>query len=177
MNWRIYSVIAGLAVIVIIVIFLLYPTPVEEPEGIAPDKPEPAETVATRQERGDAAREIIQKLQEKTPIDYDDAFRRGRRYHKDGRLADAQILYLFAARGGHAQAAFELAAMYDPIYHSPDTSLMDEPDPFQAYKWYKKAEESNHVEAGARLERLHAWVQEAANKGDAEAERLLLVWE
>lgn len=183
MNRRTVSFIAGAIVLVIIIIFLLYPAPVEEPKEAVPAKPEPAEPAepveppTTEEERGDTAREIIQGLQSKDPVDYEEAYSRARAFYEEGRLADAQILYLFAAQGGHTQSAFALAGMYDPLHHSPETSLMDDPDPLQAYKWYKQAREQGHNESGARLAELHAWVEKAADEGDPEAERLLMIWE
>ena len=54
---------------------------------------------------------------------------------------------------------------------------MDEPDPFQALKWYRQAQRSGHPGANARLTALKVWAEKRAAEGDTEAERLLLQWE
>jgi len=173
-NRRHMPVAAVIIVLVIIGIFLLYPKSVEEPQQVIPSV---SETEITGEQRGDTAREIIQDLQGRDNVDYGQAYQQGREFQDQGRLADAQLLYFFAARGRHAQAAFELATTYDPLHHSPGVSLMENPDPFQAYKWYEQAAEDGHDDAGPRLEKLYAWVEEAAAGGDANAEQLLLIWE
>lgn len=169
-------VIAGGAIIVLaFAIWLFYPRPepeaVPEPGVAAPEQP------ATEEERGDTAREIIADLRASSPPDYATAVERGREFAADGRLADAQLLYFFAARGGDPDAAFELGKMYDPNSFSTETSLMEEPDPFQAYKWYSQARQGGVAAAGERLDALHDWTEREAQSGNAEAEQLLLQWE
>lgn len=137
------------------------------------DAPQPI----TGEERAEDARGIIAELEEADDIDYDTAFARAQEFQGSGRLADAQLLYFFGARGGHAPAAFELASMNDPNHHTPETSLLPEPDPFQAYRWYSTARDQGMAEANARLEALRQWAEKASAEGDAEAERLLLQWE
>jgi TPR repeat protein len=150
------------------------PEPVPAP-GPARETVAPAETAA---ERGDSGREIICELSAaEGDVDYAPAHERAEAFRAEGRMADAQLLYFFAARGGNAAAAFDLAAFYDPNHHSQASGLMDKPDPFQAYRWYRAAEEAGHPDAGARLAELRAWAEQAAGDGDAEAERLLLQWE
>lgn len=134
--------------------------------------------VTTPEERGDSARELIEELQSGSQgVDYASAFEQARQYQADGRLADAQILYFFAARGKYTPAAFELATMYDPLHFMSQNSVMDEPNASQAFKWYKVALEGGNELAGDRLEDLKAWVESAASDGDIEAEQLLLRWE
>lgn len=179
---RMLILIAAGVIVVALVIYLLYPKPPTEPvpaPATGPARPletvEPAETEA---ERGDTAREIIDRLSAgEGEIDYDEAFSRAMEFRADGRLADAQLLTFFAARGGHAGAAFALATSYDPNHHSETTSLMKEPDPFQALRWYKVARDAGHDEADERLTNLRSWAERAAEDGNAEAERLLLQWE
>jgi TPR repeat protein len=150
------------------------PEPVPAP-GPTLDTVEPAETAA---ERGDSGREIISELSSaEGGVDYARAHERAQAYQAEGRMADAQLLYFFAARGGNAAAAFDLATFYDPNHHSQTPSLMEEPDPFQAYRWYRAAEEAGHQDASERLADLRAWAEQAADGGDVEAERLLLQWE
>jgi hypothetical protein len=133
--------------------------------------------VTTSIERAEDARSIIATLQEADTVDYDEAFERASEFQGSGRLADAQLLYFFGARGNHAQSAFELAAMNDPNHHDPATSLSPEPEPFQAYRWYSVAQQQGMTAAATRLAELHAWAETAAAAGDSEADRLLLQWE
>jgi hypothetical protein len=107
----------------------------------------------------------------------DTAFERAQAFRAEGEMADAQLLYFFAARAGHARAAFELGSMNDPLHHAPETSLLPEPNAFQAYRWYNAARQAGMAEAATRLDALRNWATAAAAKGDAEAERLLLQWE
>lgn len=163
----------GAVLLVGIIVYVLYPREdLEAPPGAPPEPPATAET------RGDNAREIIAALRSGSgEIDYGQAYDRAREFHEAGRLADAQLLYFFAARGNHAQAAFDLATMYDPTRYSHESSLMDKPDAFQAYKWYKQALENGANAAVERLAALRTWAEEAAAKGDTAAEQVLLQWE
>lgn len=177
---RILAAIAAAIVLIVLVIYALYPEP--EPEPVPAPKPtRPLETVApaeSEEQRGDTAREIIDTLKAAPDtIDYAEGYSRAQEFRAAGRLADAQLLYFFAARGGHAPAAFILATFYDPNHHSQESSLMEEPDPFQAYKWYREAEDAGYEDAAARLAELKAWAEDAAQSGDSAAERLLLQWE
>lgn len=159
------------------------PEPIPEPGGRELDTVAPAETAA---ERGDSARELIEELQSgEGEVDYGRAYERAQAFREEGRAADAQLLYFFAARGGHADAAFALAQLYDPTRESNQNAsgdpqaagLAGEPDAFQAYRWYDAAAEAGHPQAGERLSELRNWAEQAAAAGDAEAERLLLQWE
>ena len=173
---RMLIALVAVLVVVLAAVYLLWPQPEPIP---APDLPGDAVAPAeTAEERGDTAREIIARL-EAGPDgpDYAEAHARAGQYRADGRLADAQLLYFFAARGGHATAAFDLATFSDPNHHSAGASLMAEPDPFQAYRWYTSARDGGHEAASARLEELRAWAEAAGRAGDTEAERLLLQWE
>ena len=150
------------AVMALAALFLMRPP--SEPDAI------------TGAERAEEAREFLADVRETTPESYDDAYRRARDYQDNGQLADAQLLYFYAARGGHAGAEFELAEMNDPNHHESGTSLLEEPDAYQAYKWYSAALEHGSREAQERLDALHDWATEAAEQGNSEAERLLLQW-
>lgn len=142
----------------------------------APPAPEGPPGV-TDADRAEDARGVIADLEQADDVDYASAFERAQEFRSDGRLADAQLLYFFGARGGHAPSAFELAAMNDPNHHTPETSLLPEPDPFQAYRWYSAARDQGMAQAQTRLEALREWAEKASSNGDAEAERLLLQWE
>ena len=181
---RLMGIVAGVVILAIVIIGAVVwlsgerpeaePVPVPE-TGPALETVEPAES---EQERGDTARSIIESLRQASASpDYAVALARAREFQADGRLADAQLLYFFAARGGHAPAAFELATLYDPNHHPGDDSLLQDPDPFQAYKWYQQAQEAGHENAAQRLEELRAWTEQASEAGNVEARRLLLQWE
>lgn len=165
-------------VVVLALIYLVYPKPEAEP---VPAPSTTLETVApaqSREERGDSGREVIAELKnDPSGIDYGAAYVYAQEFQAAGNFADAQLLYFFAARGGNGQAAFELATMYDPNHYSKEVSMMDRPDPFQAYKWYRDARETGNEFAIERLDELHAWAEKAASANDPEAERLLLQWE
>jgi len=130
----------------------------------------------TGSERAEDAREFLADVRESGPESYEDAYERAREYQENGQLADAQLLYFYAARSGHAGAEFELAEMNDPNHHESATSLLEEPDAYQAYKWYSAALEHGSSEAQERLEALRDWTTKAAAQGDSAAERLLLQW-
>lgn len=179
---RILILLAAGAIIVALVVYLLYPEPPTEPVPAPTTGPaRPLETVEPAQseaERGDTARDIIETLSAADgEVDYAEALARAREFQADGRLADAQLLTFFAARGGHAPAAFALATSYDPNHYSETTGLMEKPDPFQAYRWYRVARDAGQADAEERLANLRRWAEDAAENGDAEAERLLLQWE
>jgi TPR repeat protein len=167
------------AVVILAAIFLVLRKP--EPEPVPEPDRRPVETVEparSEEERGDSAREVIAMLKASpVEIDYAAAHVRAQEFQAAGRLADAQLLYFFAARGGHGPAAFDLATMYDPNHYSSETSLLEEPDAFQAYKWYTEAQRADYPAAEERLADLRASAEEAARTGDPEAERLLLQWE
>jgi TPR repeat protein len=155
--------IAGAIIAVAVVAFFLRPSP--EPGAI------------TGADRAEEAREFIAEARDDTgPESYAEAYERAREFQQSGQLADAQVLYFYAARGGHAGAEFELATMNDPNHHASETSLLAKPDAFQAYKWYSAARDHGSNQAQARLDALHDWALQAASAGDSEAERLLLQW-
>jgi hypothetical protein len=107
----------------------------------------------------------------------DAAFERARELQSAGQLDDAQVLFFFGARQGHARSAYAYAEMNDPNYHSPETSLLAEPDAFQAFRWYSVARDGGIDTAAVRLDALREWAETAAAAGDSEADRLLLQWE
>lgn len=201
----------GLLLAIAIVVLILRPD--SEPIPSATDM---VIAPASKEARGDAARDIIAELQNTTkasdaqtsgideeladdeslnetadnePIDEESdtavggeddnarAYARAQAFHAEGKLADAQLLYFFAARGGYAPAAFDLATFYDPNHFSTQSSLMKEPDPYQAYKWYRQSLQLGIHDAEARLAKLYVWTEGAADSGDMKAEQLLMLWE
>jgi TPR repeat protein len=162
-------VAAAVIVIAAAAVFLFYPRTGSPPESEAP-------AAASSSARGDTARNAIAKLQAQSKPDYDAAYQQGQAFQKDGQLADAQLMYFYAARGGQADAAFALGTMNDPNHFSPESSLMKKPDPFQAYKWYKQASDGGVAAAADRLAALHDWTKKQADDGDVQAQQLLLQW-
>ena len=142
------------------------------PSG-APEKAPPTSREAVPQ----VAREVISEQQQTQAPDYAAALEQARSLRAEGKLADAQLLYFFAARGGYSPAAYELAELYDPLHFDATSNLMDKPDPFQAFKWYQQASLAGNSQAAVRLEQLHVWAQQAAESGDLDAEQLLLQWQ
>lgn len=139
--------------------------------GVA--EPAPA---TSQQAVPDIAREVISEQQREQTPDYAATLEQARSLRAEGKLADAQLLYFFAARGGYTPAAFELAELYDPLHFDASSSLMGKPDAFQAYKWYQEAAQAGDPQAPMRLDELQMWAQQAAADGDVDAERLLLLW-
>lgn len=107
----------------------------------------------------------------------DAAYQRARELQAAGQLDDAQVLLFFGARQGHSQSAFSYAELNDPNHHSAATSLLAEPDAFQAYRWYTAATDGGMDAATDRLLALREWAESEAAAGNSEAERLLLQWE
>lgn len=175
---RVLLGLAAVVIAVIAVLFLLRSEP--EPEPI-PEPGRPLETVApaeTAAERGDTAREIIAQLEaDPNGPDYAEAHARARAFLAEERSADAQLLYFFAARGGHAPAAFDLATLNDPNHVEAAAGTLAAPNPFQAYRWYTAARDAGDERAAERLEELRAWAESASRAGDGDAERLLMQWE
>ena len=175
-NPRVLIALGAVVIVVIAAVYLLRPEPEPIPE---PGRPlETVEPAQTAEERGDTAREIIAQLEaDQDGPDYGAAYARAGEFLAEGRTADAQLLYFFAARGGHAPAAFDLATFNDPNHAGAAAGLVAAPDPFQAYRWYVAARDAGNEQASQRLEELRAWAESASRDGDSDAERLLLQWE
>jgi TPR repeat protein len=107
----------------------------------------------------------------------DETFEQALALQADGKLDDAQMLYFFAARQGHAQSAYRYAEMNDPLHHSAGGSLLPEPDPNAAFRYYQIALQGGSEDAAERLEALHQWTIDAAAAGNIDAEMLLVQWE
>ncbi len=153
------------------------PIALADPGAEAERPPPPVSADAGTGRPGDAARTLIATLREGgAEEDLDTVFRKAGEAMKKDRRADAHLLYFFAARRGHAPAAFVLADLYDPLHFDKDRSLLGRPDPVQALKWYRIAADQGDTEAQARLASLVSWVDDKARAGDAEAERLRLSW-
>ena len=126
---------------------------------------------------GDRARGFLADLRSGSEeADPDTVFVEAKRLQGKGYSDDAYLLYRFAARHGHGQAALELGTQADPAFQAtanPD-ALNHEPE--QAYKWYSIAAAAGIEEAAARLQALRQRVEQSAAAGDERAQRLMLQW-
>ena len=124
---------------------------------------------------GMRAREYISQLREAgKPYPLSEVYDKAETYRSEGSLADAHLLYFFAARESHLPAMMMMAEMADPAWFRAEDSLLDQADPVQAYKWYRKAADLGQAEADTRLQTLHDWALDAAAAGNSEARQLLL---
>lgn len=125
---------------------------------------------------GMRARQFIEQLRsEGQPYPLDDLFSKATDYDREGSLADAHLLYFFAAREGHVDSMIKLAEMLDPNYFQPENSLLDQPDPLQSYKWYQKAAAQGQPDMSARIEKLQQWAMQESESDNPYARQLLMV--
>jgi len=150
--------------------------PVGEGKGAAAQR-EVEEQGSAAQREGDTARTIVAQLRaEDTEPAPGELFARAEQLQSEGQLEDAYLLYRLAGRQGHAQAALVLGTQADPAFYTLETSILPEPDPQQAYKWYSAAAAAGNEEAVERLRQLRAHVEQSAADGNPAARRLLLQW-
>ena len=181
------ALMAVVAVATLLAVWLVpgdkQPTPPPLPElPVTPqvdvDLPPLAVDSAAVAQAGDRARAFVAGLRsDRTEPDPDTVFVEAERLHGEGFADDAYLLYRFAARHGHGQAALVLGTQADPAFHvvaNPD-SLNDKPE--QAYKWYSMAVTAGIEEAAARLQALRKRVAQSAAAGDERAQRLMLQWQ
>jgi hypothetical protein len=95
-------------------------------------------------------------------------------FQQEGSLADAHLLFFFAAREEHLPAMMIMGEMSDPTRFRAENSLLDNADVIQAYKWYQKAAEMGHQPASERVVGLRQWALDEAEAGNSYARQLLL---
>lgn len=186
---RAKALMAVVAVVTLLAVWLVpddkQPTPPPLPElpgapqvDVDLPPPAPAADSAAAIRAGDRARAFVSGLRSgRTEPDPDTVFVEAERLQGEGYSDDAYLLYRFAARHGHGQAALVLGTQADPAFHAaadPD-SLNDEPE--QAYKWYSMAVAAGIEEAATRLQDLRKRVEQSAAAGDERAQRLMLQWQ
>lgn len=126
---------------------------------------------------GEAARAVIRRFRrQESPFTLEDLHTSGERLLATHFFQDAQLIFYYAATQGHLPAMILLAEANDPLQPETNRRFLAEPDPEQAYKWYKRARAQEFAEAGVRLEALRAWAEEAARSGDKTAKRFLFQW-
>jgi hypothetical protein len=177
-------VLLAVAALAVLGWYLLSPSPPTEKQPAAAEHPVAPESAgngagheaAADSGRGDLARAVIEELRRQERPDLSQIHERAERFHSVGLLADAYLLYFYAARQGHAPSALALGGMYDPETFGRKPSVLAQPDPAQAHKWYVAAANAGDPVGKRRLAELRARVERAAAKGDSDAGRLMLQW-
>lgn len=124
---------------------------------------------------GMRAREYIKDLRDQgKPYPFTQVYEKAQKFMQEGSLADAHLLYFFAAREDHVPSIMKLAEMSDPTLFRAEDALMDDADVIQAYKWYRKAADMGHQLASERVDGLQQWASNAAEDGNPHAKQLLL---
>ena len=124
---------------------------------------------------GMRAREYIKDLRDQgKPYPFAKIYEKAQKFMQEGSLADAHLLYFFAAREDHVPSIMKLAEMSDPTLFRAEDALMDDADVIQAYKWYRKAADMGHQLASDRVDGLQQWASNAAENGNPNARQLLL---
>ncbi len=138
----------------------------DTPEGGKIYRSQPADT--------NGARAFINKLRQEGGDTSQEAFEEAERQRSIGNNADAYLLYFFAAKQGHGEAALMLGTQADPTYFTSINSALDEPDSGQAIKWYKMAIAAGNEDAKHNLAELSKRIKQQAEAGNGEAQRLML---
>ena len=126
---------------------------------------------------GAKARALIASMRAAAAIDLDQVLAAAAQAQSEGELANAYLLYFFAAREGSGPAALELGKQADPASRDPLSSIFEGPDLNQAHKWYQAAAHSGNPEARDRLADLQKRVEQLAASGDPQAQRISLLWQ
>ena len=135
-----------------------------------------SQPVQVSEQEGDKARQTITRHQQQGGS-LDNLYSEAVELNDQGALADAYLLFFYAARNGHPDAALALGKQSDPTLFSAGTSIQEQPDLVQAYKWYRAAADKGSTEAEMLLEGLKLTVSDRATNGDPVAEGLLLQWQ
>lgn len=183
-----YKILIGVIVLVTLLAVWLVPddeqpTPPPLPELQAPQmtdadlfRTEGGDLAGIRE--GDRARSFIASLlSDGASPDTDTVFVEAIRLQGEGYAVDAHLLFRFAARRGHGQAALVLGNQANPAFSDADipASLKDQPE--QAYKWYSIAAAEGIDEAEKQLRDMRKSLEHSASNGDERAQRLLLLWD
>jgi TPR repeat protein len=124
---------------------------------------------------GMRARQYVEQLRaDGKPYPLPQVFEKAQKYLQEGSLADAHLLYFFAAREEHLPAIMHMGEMSDPTLFRAEDSLLDNADVVQSYKWYQKAATMGHQAAAERIDSLQQWAIVEAEAGNPHARQLLL---
>lgn len=143
-------------------------------DPILPEALEPAPVDTTP---GARARAFIAKLRSSGDIPLDEVFAAATEAQDRRELADAYLLYFFAAREGHAKSALALGRQADPATRDPANSVFEAADLTQAHKWYQIAARNGADQAPTYLNDLRSRVEQLAAGGDPQAQRITLLWQ
>ena len=149
-------------------------------EEIAPTEEETTGTIerSLLVPPGMRARQYVEKLRAVgKPYPLALVYEKAQGYLQEGSLADAHLLYFFAAREDYLPAMMMMGQMSDPTIFQAENSLLDDADAIQAYKWYRQAAEMGHQPASERVASLRQWAQDEAEEGNSHARQLLLNFE
>jgi TPR repeat protein len=80
-----------------------------------------------------------------TPI-REDLIREGNKRMREGDILGARQSYRKAVASGDAAAALVMGRSYDPIYFARIAVRNAEPDPAQAFEWYRRAKDAGAVQ-------------------------------
>ncbi len=145
------------------------------------DDPAPVENQASTEmtdaRPGAKARALITGMRAGGDIQLDEMFAAAQQAQAEGEMADAYLLYFFAAREGHAASALALGTQADPAQRDPQDSVFDAPDIMQAHKWYQAAAQNGNAQGRERLADLRQHVEQLAADGDPQAQRISLIWQ
>jgi hypothetical protein len=169
-------------------------TPAGEPpvtEEQLPEEPDAPETESAPPEQPEAEPEQPEEQAPPPPAAFDrrewlerspeDQLARGREFLDETASSDqapklvayAEWLFDMAKDQGSAEAALELARLYDPRELSPQRSRQLPPDLNSAYRAYRQAGDLGSGAAEAALCELKSVVDQAASEGDGDARMLL----
>ena len=95
-------------------------------------------------------------------------------FQNEGSLADAHLLFFFAAREGYRPSMMKMAELSDPTRFEASNSLLDRADAVQSLKWYRKLAALGEPSADERIRKLREWAVQASVLGNPEARQLLL---
>jgi hypothetical protein len=85
--------------------------------------------------------------------------REGNKRMREGDILGARQSYQKAAASGDAAAALVMGRSYDPIYFARIAQRNAEPDPAQAFEWYRRAMDAGAVQtAMVRIEDLKGFL-------------------
>lgn len=185
------ALIVLVAVVTLLAVWLV-PSEKEEPPPALPElaaPPQADQTIPLPQpttdeadgtailRAGDRARVVIAGLRaDNADANSEEVFGHAEQLQSENHLDDAYLLYRYAARQGHAQAALVLGFQADPAFYTSEISILPMPDLEQAYKWYRVAADAGNEEAVTRLQSLREQVEQSAAEGDESARRLMLQW-
>ncbi len=139
-----------------------------------PTQPPETEFASTPDNTEGDVRELIAKLRKEGVGSGAKAYEEAENRRRVGNNEDAYLLYFYAARRGHGEAALKLGTMADPAYFTSVSSVLTAPDSAQAVKWYKKAIDAGNRDAKQKLAELTKRIKKQAENGSSEAQRLLL---